>query len=136
MSSPRFVFDTNTIVSALILPESIPRRAFDGALERGKILLSMPTLLELSGVLTRQKFDKYLLDKKGKEFLAALVRQAAFVEITEEITDCRDPKDNKFLELAACGAADYLITGDSDLLELNSFRGIRILQPRDLLDTF
>ena len=57
-SSSRFVFDTNTIVSALILPESKPRQAFDRALAQGKLLLSMPVLLELNDVLARKKFDR------------------------------------------------------------------------------
>jgi len=68
--------------------------------------------------------------------LAALVNQAKFVEITETITECRDPKDNKFLELAVCGGADCLISGDGDLLALHPFRGIRILPPQAFLNEF
>ena len=59
----------------------------------------MPVLLELNDVLARKQFDRYVPIEKRKEFLAALVKQVEFVEITEEITDCRDPADNKFLEL-------------------------------------
>jgi predicted nucleic acid-binding protein len=55
------------------------------------------------------------------------------VEITETITDCRDAKDNKFLELAVSGKADCVVSGDSDLLVLNPFRGISILTPREFL---
>jgi len=95
-SSLRFVFDTNTIVSALLVPASKPRQAFDRAQDRGKILISMPVLLEIHQVLARKKFDKYVPEEKRKEFLAALVKHAEFVEITEEIADCRDKDDNKF----------------------------------------
>ena len=135
-SSLRFVFDTNTIVSALLLPDSKPRQALDRAQDQGEILISMPVLLELNEVITRSKFDKYVSEEKRKEFLAALVKQAEFLEVTEKITDCRDPKDNKFLELAVCGDADCIISGDGDLLVLYPFRGISILQPGDFLEQF
>lgn len=135
-SSLRFVFDTNNIVSALLVPDSKPRQAFDRAQDRGKILISMPVLLEIHQVLARRKFDKYVPEEKRKEFLAALVKHAEFVEITEEITDCRDKDDNKFLELAVCGGAECIVSGDGDLLELHPFRGIRILQAREFLNAF
>jgi uncharacterized protein len=135
-SSLRFVFDTNTIVSALLLPDSKPRQALDRAQDRGKILISMPALLELNEVITRNKFDQYVSEQKRKEFLAALVKQAEFLEVTEQITECRDAKDNKFLELAVCGSADCIISGDGDLLVLHPFRGISILQSGDFLKHF
>ena len=75
-------------------------------------------------------------EEKRKEFLAALVKQAEFLEVTEKTTDCRDAKDNKFLELAVCGAADCSIKGDGELLVLHPFRGISILQSRAFLKQF
>src|ERR1044071_9951460 len=135
-SSLHFVIDTNTVVSALLIPDSAPRRAFDRAVDQGKILISLAALVELNQVLTRKKFDKSLTEEKREEFLAALVNQAKFVKITETITECRDPKDNKFLELAVCGGADCLISGDGDLLALHPFRGIRILPPQAFLNEF
>ncbi len=60
--------------------------------------------------------------------------RATFVEITERIAVCRDPRDDKFLELAAAGRADGLITGDADLLALGSLRGTGITKPATLLD--
>ena len=134
-SDLRFVFDTNTIVSGLLLPESKPRRAFDQAQDQGSVLISIPILAELNDVLSRKKFDKYLTEEKRKRFLAVLAKKAKLVEITEEIVECRDPKDNKFLELAVCGKADYIISGDKDLLTLNPFRGIAILKPDEFLKT-
>ncbi|MFY9557484.1 MAG: putative toxin-antitoxin system toxin component, PIN family [Blastocatellia bacterium] len=65
-----------------------------------------------------------------------MVKHAEFVEITEEISDCRDKDDNKFLELAVCGNAQCIVSGDGDLLELHPFRGIRILQAQKFLDEF
>ena len=132
----RFVFDTNAIVSALLIPRSKPRQAFDKALDQGRMLISLPVLAELNEVLSRRKFDKYLLEDERKQFLAVLVEEAEMVEITEQITACRDARDNKFLELAVCGNADCIVSGDGDLLALNPFRGIRILQPDTFLNEF
>lgn len=129
----RFVLDTNVIVSAVLLADSVPRRAFDKALDEGKILISAPALLELAEVLSRRKFNKYLLEEERMRFLAALLKEAELIEITEEITDCRDIKDNKFLELAICGKADCIVSGDDDLLVLHPFRGIPILTPEECL---
>ena len=129
----RFVFDTNVIVSAALLADSVPRQAFDKALDEGRILISVPVLLELSEVLSRKKLNKYLLEEERMRFLVALLKEAELVEITEVVTDCRDVKDNKFLELAVSGKADCIVSGDSDLLVLNPFRGIPILAPREFL---
>jgi uncharacterized protein len=116
-----------------LLPASIPRQAFDKAFDEGEILLSLPTLTELNEVLSRRRFERYLLEEERMRFLAALVREAELVEITETVTDCRDPKDNKFLELAVCGKADCIVSGDKDLLILNPFRGIPISTPKAFL---
>ena len=64
------------------------------------------------------------------EFLAALVLSAEHVEVTEKINACRDSRDNKFLELAACGLASHIITGDEDLLVLQSFRNTAVVTPQ------
>ena len=135
-SNLRCVFDTNTIISGLLVPDSKPRRAFDRAQDQGIILISMSVLAEVNEVLSRKKFDKYVSEEKRKRFLAALAKEAALIEITEEILACRDPKDNKFLELAVCGQADCLISGDKDLLELNPFRGITVLNPDEFLKKY
>jgi len=132
----RSAFDTNVIVSAVLLADSVPRRALDKALDEGKILISVPTLLELSEVLSRKKLNAYLLEEERMRFLVALLKEAEMVEITETITDCRDAKDNKFLELAVSGKADCIVSGDADLLVLNPFRGIPILTPREFLTRY
>ena len=85
-SNSRFVFDTNVVISALLLTGSVPRQAFDKALNRGKILLSLPVLAELNEVFSRKRFDKYLLEEERVRFLAALVREAEMVEITIVLT--------------------------------------------------
>jgi putative PIN family toxin of toxin-antitoxin system len=66
-------------------------------------------------------------------FLVALLKETELIEVTVAITDCRDVKDNKLLELGVSASADYIISGDEDLLVLNPFRGIPILTPREFL---
>jgi uncharacterized protein len=135
-SNRRFVFDTNTIISGLLVPDSKPHQAFDRAQDQGNILISMAVLAELNEVMSRKKFDKYLPEEKRKRFLAALAKEAKLIETTEEILECRDAKGNKFLELAVCGHADCIISGDKDLLELNPFRGIAVLNPDEFLKKY
>lgn len=134
--SLRFVFDTNVIVSALLLGESISRRAFDRAVEIGKILLSIPVLGELNEVLGRQKFRKYITVDETRRFLAALVREAEWMEVDVKINACRDPSDNIFIELAMSGSATQIISGDNDLLSLSPFEGISVLTPAAFLERF
>jgi len=123
----RFVFDTNVIVSALLLQRSIVRQAFDKAIEQGKLLVSQVVVEELNEVLRRKGFDKYVTEDERIEFITALVREAILVEITDTVTECRDPKDNRFLELAVSGQATCIVSGDDDLLVLHPFRGIPVL---------
>ncbi|HEX8846408.1 MAG TPA: putative toxin-antitoxin system toxin component, PIN family [Pyrinomonadaceae bacterium] len=130
----RFVLDTNVIVSAALLAGSVPRKAFDKALDEGKILISVPVILELAEVLSREKLNKYLLEEERMRFLVALLKETELVEVIEEVTDCRDAKDNKFLGLALSGKADFIVSGDDDLLVLNPFRGIPILTPREFIN--
>jgi uncharacterized protein len=129
----RFVFDTNTVVSALLLKNSVSRKAFDTAREQGILLISKETMTELNEVLRREKFDKYLTEQERLHFLAKLVREAHLIEVINEIQECRDPDDDKFLELAVSGRADFLVSGDKDLLTMNPFRRIPIVTPRELM---
>jgi len=130
----RWVFDTNTLISRLLLPRSVPAQAIDKALACGDLLVSDATLQELAEVIARPKFDKYLSDQERREFFKVLSRVAIRVEILRLVAACRDPKDDKFLELAVNGRADALITGDADLLALHPFLGIPIVSPKAFVD--
>jgi putative PIN family toxin of toxin-antitoxin system len=129
----RFVFDTNVLVSALLLADSTPGAAFQAALSEGTILLSETVFKELNQVLSRAKFERYLLWDERQRFLAAFLMEAKLVEIRERVSACRDPGDNHILELAVNGKADYIVSGDNDLLALNPFRNIPILSPAQFL---
>jgi len=98
------------------------------------LLISSPTLSELYEVLTRRRFRRYVDEGDIRQFLVALAREAEWIVVRERISVCRDPKDDKFLELAVAGRASNLVTGDEDLLVLDPFRGVRILSPQALLD--
>jgi putative PIN family toxin of toxin-antitoxin system len=84
-------------------------------------------------VLGRKKFDRYLLPEERERFLARLVLEATLIEVTVHIQVCRDPKDDKVLELAVSSNAMCIISGDQDLLELNPFQNIPILTPAEFL---
>ncbi len=129
----RVVFDTNVVVSAMLLPLSIPRLAIDRAFREGRLLISAATTTELDEVIHLPKFDKYLSEDERTVFLTALVHEAELVNVVDKVTDCRDPRDNKFLELAVTGRATHIVTGDSDLLVLHPFRGIIVVSPSAFL---
>src|SRR5712691_6565093 len=129
----RAVLDTNVLVSAVLLPHSVPRRVFDHVILKARLLLSVAVIAELSDVLSRPKFDRYISAGDRLEFLTKAIRDAESVEVDVMLSECRDPKDNKFLELAVSGSATHLVTGDADLLALNPFRGIAIVSPSNFL---
>jgi putative PIN family toxin of toxin-antitoxin system len=132
-SSPRFVLDSNVIVSGLLFPDSLPGQAFTEARTRGNILLSDDAVEELVDVLRRPKFDHYLLPEERDRFLATLIRQSIHVAPIERISVCRDSKDDKWIELAVAGNSSCLITGDQDLLELHGYRGIAVVTPAEFI---
>ncbi|MCC0178162.1 putative toxin-antitoxin system toxin component, PIN family [Waterburya agarophytonicola K14] len=131
----RYVFDTNVIISALLFKNSKPAQAFQYTLANGEILLSLDLLEELNEVLGRKKFNKYVTNEEREEFLEALIERAVLIEIVENVQECRDPKDDKVLELALNGEAHYIITGDRYLLVLNPFRNVRVITVEDFLKT-
>ena len=108
-------------------------KALRAALKSGHVLLSNETIKELQDVLARQKFDRYLTRDQRDVFLMKLIQRAVLVDVDESVDVCRDPRDDKYLALAAAGQAASLISGDADLLILKSFRGIPILSPAEFL---
>ncbi|MGN6604095.1 MAG: putative toxin-antitoxin system toxin component, PIN family [Ginsengibacter sp.] len=131
-----FVLDTNTLVSAFLLLQSKPTLAYNKAIATGKLVSSMETYSEFCDVFVRNKFDKYISLETRLAILDDLTQNALFIEVSERVNACRDPKDNKFLELAVASKASCIITGDKDLLELHPFRGIPILTANDFLNDF
>jgi uncharacterized protein len=129
----RIVADTNCLISRLLLPKSVPGQAVRQAVDHGILLVSEATMNELADVLARPKFNRYVSLEDRQQFLRLLGRVAEFVASVYSVRDCRDPKDDKFLEVALSGKADLILTGDADLLTLNPWRGIAILSPAKYL---
>ena len=129
----RFVFDTNVIISAVLFNNSVPGQAFIRALDHGRILVSKALVGELSRVLGRDRFDRYVTREERDAFLSSLIRESSLIEISQAVQVCRDPEDDQILELAVNGKATYIVTGDADLLVLNPFRGIEIVTPAEFL---
>jgi putative PIN family toxin of toxin-antitoxin system len=131
----RVVIDTNILVSRLLLRKSIPAQVVDKVLDSSKIVFSDSSFNELKEVLTRSKFDKYVSIENRLKFINILKTLAIIIEVKQNISYCRDPKDDKILEAAVNGHAQYIITGDEDLLILKSFKNTQIISPKKYLDT-
>lgn len=134
MPNLRVILDTNVLISGLLLSSSTPQKVFDWVTQQEILLVSETTFEEIYTTLLRDKFNKYISLEKRLKFLSILREKADIVEIVEEISIFRDPKDNKFLELAVAGNATHLITGDQDLLTLHPFRGVNILTASQFLE--
>jgi len=128
------IFDSNIWVSYTLMPESRLATTVDQILEIDLYAMSDSTFAEISNVLMREKFDEYFSLSKRQNVLGKIASAAEWFTPAETIVNCRDPKDNKFLELAAACQADFLITGDEDLLVLNPFRKTQILTLSDFAD--
>lgn|SRR5271169_1617278 len=131
--SRRLVVDTNVFASAIIFPRSVPRQVVDHALDHGVVIFSEATISELAEVLSRSKFDRFVSRVERELFLAQIERAAELAPIIQLVRACRDPNDDKFLEVALNGRADVIITGDADLLGMHPWRGIAILSPANYL---
>jgi len=131
-----FVFDTNSLISAYILAGSKNRQAYNTAFNTGILVYSKATFDEFMDVFARSKFEKYLTLEQRFAAIKEFRAKAFLINVDISITDCLDPKNNKFLELAVSAKASCIITGDTDLLVLNPFRGIPILNASDFLNAF
>lgn len=127
-SDERVVIDTNAVLSGLLFPGSTPSRALLKA-QSATILASDETLLELVEVMGRARFDRYVERSIRQQLVAEYANSIEKVQVTSPIRACRDPRDDKFLEVAVHGRADLIVTGDADLLALRPFHGIDLLTP-------
>jgi putative PIN family toxin of toxin-antitoxin system len=133
MNKLQFVIDTNVLVSSILIKKSSSDAALKKARSLGSLLFSEATFQELQITLSRSKFDRYVSLQVRSEFIFRLRLASELVEILERVDLCRDEKDNKFLEVAINGRADYLITGDNDLLVLRPFQDVKIMTVNEFL---
>lgn len=129
----RIVLDSSTLVGAALRTQSMPAQVLKYAQQHGQLFASRSTLDEIATVLAGDKFDKYLHPAERALFVKNYAQFVRLVEPKEHITDCRDAKDNQFLELALAAHADILVSSDEDLLVLHPWRGITIIKPADFI---
>jgi uncharacterized protein len=136
----RVVFDTSTLVSAALRVGSVPHQALLRAMGSSDVCASVETLAELSAVLDRDKFDRYL-DRESRRSFAALIARHTHLFAVERmhveavLPPCRDPKDNQFLALVLAAEADVLVSSDDDLLMMNPWRGVPVMTAAEFLAT-
>ncbi|MDP1722601.1 MAG: putative toxin-antitoxin system toxin component, PIN family [Candidatus Gottesmanbacteria bacterium] len=127
---PRVVIDTNVFVSGILYGGNAQRVLHLFQLDRIIVVISPPTLAEI--LLTLQKFD--VPEATLDELSDLMQAKARKVSPKEHIRASRDPKDNMMLEAAVAGKANYLVTGDKDLLTLGSHGRTLIVTPKVFLD--
>ncbi len=123
--TPRAVLDTNVLVSGLGWsgpPATILNAVSD---ERVMLITSAPLLDELRRVLVYPKLAKVVGDAAGLADMIAA--SSVVVEPDRLLAIVNDESDNRVLEAATSAAADYIVSGDADLLDLGSFEGIPIV---------
>ncbi|MEA5516831.1 putative toxin-antitoxin system toxin component, PIN family [Nodularia sp. UHCC 0506] len=135
MNHKLIVIDTNILISAALSPDGTARKAIDKVYKNFKIAQSDETYQELSTRIYKRKFDKYISEEDRQDFLNIVKKYSQFIVITSQINICRDADDNKFLELAKDSNAEFLITGDKDLLSLKTLAEYQnqIITPREFL---
>lgn len=123
------VFDASSVVSAALRENSVPEQALLRAEETDLFALSVEVDTEIAEVLGRPRFAKVVTVARRTRILDILRGDAVWFSPTERVADCRDAKDNKYLELALAAGAATIVSGDADLLVLAPWRGVRILKP-------
>ncbi len=126
----KLILDTNLWISFLL---SKNYTQLDNILfvKKAKLIFSQELLEEFLEVVKRPKFRRFFSIENTKELLETIQDHAEFVDVKSEVKICRDKKDNFLLSLAKDSKADYLITGDKDLLVLKKFGKTKILTISD-----
>ncbi len=127
------VFDTSTIVGAAIRRDSVPGRALSYACEEAGFALSDPVYKEIVEVLHRPRLARFIDAVLRDEVLDLLTASSTWFDPVIRVTDCRDSKDNIYLELALAACANMIVSSDSDLLVLHPWRATKILAPSDYI---
>jgi hypothetical protein len=116
-------------VGATIKRDSVPERALLRARAEDVIALSAAVEAEIVEVFSRPKFIGSMTGTRRDHVLGLIRDAAVHFEPTVRVTDCRDVKDNKYLELALAASATVIVASDQDLLVLHPWRGVRIIRP-------
>src|SRR5690348_11920328 len=109
------VIDANIVVSAALRRNSPPHQALALARVHDVICMSDAVEKEIRGVLARPKFQALITPARCRHILDLLLVSALRAEPRETVHDCRDDKDNQYLELAHASGAEIIVSGDKDL---------------------
>jgi len=129
----RIILDTNLWISYLISSRHIKLDALIAS-DNFTILYSPELIKEFLTVAERPKFEKYFSADDISDLIEQINSVGELIEIQSDIQLCRDEKDNFLLNLATDGKADFLITGDKDLLEIGEIDSTKILTYREFED--
>ena len=132
---PRIILDTNLLISRALTPSSLTASAVRMIIDHCDLLVSQATMDEFATVLNRIQSKGYIKQDEALTLITSYKEMVEWVPILEKVQECRDPGDDKFLELAVNGQAEYLITGDKDLLVLHPFRKTQIFTAKDFIST-
>lgn len=131
------VVDTNVLLSAALVPHSVPAELVDMLLAESRLIFSPETFAELESRIWKPKFDRYLPIERRRHILHELDACALWVNVPAEISGLswsRDVKDDPFIHAALAAGATRLISGDDDLLCLHPLNNLHIVTPRAALD--
>jgi len=123
------VFDASVLVSAAMVRGSVPDRAVRHAFASDRIAMSDLVMDELLDVPHRPRLARFVDPGLRTALLSQLLELGVRFTPTIQVTDCRDPKDDKYLELALTAEATMIVSSDDDLLVMHPWRGVRILRP-------
>ncbi len=131
------VLDTNVLISSLIASQGNPHHIF-AAWKKGKytLVISDYLLQELHHVLTYPRIAKRLPMSEAElaVILMAFAEKAEIVTVTDNLPGItRDPKDDPIVACAVAGQADYLVSGDQDILVLGAYEGIQMVTPAEFV---
>ena len=127
------VIDTNVLISAGLLPNSVSAHALTLAFERFVMAQNQATWHELQDRIVRKKFDRYFGVMGRLDLLARLAQNTTFFEPVAVATDSRDATDNKFLGLSLDAQATCILSGDRDLQILHPYKTIPIYSPGEFI---
>ena len=130
----KIVLDTNIFISSFFWggnPRKIMERIIDG---KDKLFVCKEILQEITSVMTRPKFN--VSNEYITRFISSIEDIANHIVLSGIVQQvCRDSEDDKILECALLANADYIITGDADLLVIKEFRGIKIITASEYVNT-
>ncbi len=126
------VIDTNVWISAALHGAGAPAQVLRRVLQAGLPVFSKTTFAELEARLWKPKFDRYISLDARRAILRDANAAAQWVEVAADVASvayCRDADDDKFIHAALAASAPWLVTGDQDLLVLQSVHTVQILSP-------